>query len=581
MPLVPEVGSCSYNGVAWDATVHSQITGRPTPDESGRTHTDWEYSVSMRGRVTPDPSASSGGTTDGELEDIRKRLFKPGGELIYEDKGFGTLHVNGSSTVRDVAFGPKITHFRWVPLGSRGAAYVEWTCVTRVPECVSARYQKAVMAFNNTVDIDADDLGYATVTTSGYLEIPMTRTAVENRLPPDTVDNYIERIRPRLLVGFRRKTRRQYTADRRRVNFSFVDVQLPRPMPTLVAEARVKYRVRSTSGPNEGFVNWSASLSGSMSLFAGAEPISLVWTKILAVFSAKYNASLNIGVLGNVGGILPVLGPVVGNILGVRTGILREVDVGEDVFGAPTDFNFRWTVIGGDLRTFVANSGMWRLIPGTSHAAWSGAAENTVYSPRGPLQIRLSNSDDTIVDLCGGVAQQAQFRGNQVAAGNVEVAPFAGQVNNPALTWLGYQNELYVRTNRRVSRHVTMNTEAASEVSVQSHGAPTELIVMEGASTRVGFFNTIPNLLAVRGFPTTLVGGGSSEQVTGNVGGLPIYTAIWRFFYWAPNLGLAQIVNNHQGAGVLANPLLQTPDIPRNPLGAVVPPTLSNPIART
>ncbi len=164
-------GELAYNGVEFSGLFRSRVRGRRIPDRANRT-TKWvEYTIEARGYVTASPGygGAANATTDQEMETKRQALMATGGELQYEDKGFGTsFHVNGSGTMKDANWGPKPLLISFDPVGNDQAALVEWQCVTCVPECSGANYEGiADYSYETSYSIDQD--AYTTRMISGML----------------------------------------------------------------------------------------------------------------------------------------------------------------------------------------------------------------------------------------------------------------------------------------------------------------------------------------------------------------------------------------------------------------------------
>ncbi len=259
--------TCEYNGIAFTTLYRSRISSRPIHDQAGRTVVYVEHTLTVDGYI-----AITDETTDETMEDIRRLLTAQGGFLNYQDAGFGELVVNQVGSVRDVKWGPVPEVLEWVPLGGDGmACKITWRCVARIPECDNARYENSILALNYTVTHTIDRDNFLSESLQGYLEIPMTRRFQGDRVPPDSVDDYRERLEARQPpAGWRRLDRRfVISADRRRLDFSWTDQQTDgNALPLLVTSIDASHTVQSAEGLY--FKKWQVTLEATITMTAGA-----------------------------------------------------------------------------------------------------------------------------------------------------------------------------------------------------------------------------------------------------------------------------------------------------------------------
>jgi hypothetical protein len=358
----------SYNGVVWTSLYTTKVSSHPVQDDAGRTTVAVEHTLEVSGYIA--------GGTDSTLTDLRKLLSAQGGELRYNDHGFGTLHVNGNSNVRDARWGPKTEVVDFRPLGGNGqAAQVTWRCVVVIPECDGALYQKGIMALNYDVRYSIDGDGYTSVAIAGYLEIPATRLAADSRVVPDVADRYRERLEGRTVpLGFKRE-QQQYnlSADRRRLDFSWVDRQQPMPLPRRVTKISMTQTVRS-QGLAQGKL-WTVTFAAAITMAAGVSQ-----AEALGVF----------------------LGIVNSRITKERAALWTALEVTEDVFGNVARFSvtIRHTAT-RPLELILADYRMWMPY---QHATWAGWRESMyatrVFTSRGNAGLKYEPGEDAIIDLC-------------------------------------------------------------------------------------------------------------------------------------------------------------------------------------
>lgn len=409
MSFLPAVGTFSYNGFTWNGSTKSKVHGKPLYDGADRSVVSMVYTLSASSVIQ-----NAGGITATML-DIRQKLSKPGQQLIYTGNGFGDLSINIGGA-RDAAWGPKPRVISFRPLGSSQAWELEWECEVCVPECPSAVYQNAPMAFNYEVDYRIDADGYTTRVISGYLEIPMTRVAGGSLLP-DCVDAYYERIVPAIPAGFRRVDRsRKISSDKRRLEFSIVDEQIPGGgFPPGITDFDGSHSV--ASGQKGGYGQYVSSLSASYTVAPGT-PRSVASDHFFAMLldrsgPAKATGSRIVATFRTMEGL----------------GKSRRVQ-----------FECSWTYC-ADIVSCMELGGLFRPVPNTNWQQWiTSLGVATAQSPRGFAGMQLLASDDAIVDLCLNTSVLRSRGGGQVES-RLTSRPTQINDNNgidPNYSWMNY-----------------------------------------------------------------------------------------------------------------------------------------------
>lgn len=418
-----------YRDISFTALYHSAVSFKPVHDEANRARIGVEYTIDVTGYVT--------GGTNATMIDIRRQLSEPGGELIYNDHGMGeTFHINGSSQVRDARWGPHCAVVDFKPLGGNGqSAQVRWVVSFTIPECIdgSVKYQKAIMAINWEWSTEKDGDGYETVRTVGYLEIPLTRQTGNEKAIADCADLYRERLEARTApLGFKREGQKfTVSQDRRRLDFSWTDVQQPSPLPRNVTRINVRERLTS-----EGLVAntlWQVAWSGTVHLAAGVDK------------SEAYSAFLQ-----TVNSRARIKGDL----------IFTRMEVDEDIYGRET----RFLLLGrhmavSRIEEVLQSYGVWRPILGMTWQAWRDSMYATgAFKSRGTGQLVLSPGEDAIIDLCtaGGRVMTAA---PPPTLGGGPGRPPSGKLpprpapRDPAETWIDYQSWLRWHSSTNVVRH--------------------------------------------------------------------------------------------------------------------------------
>jgi hypothetical protein len=263
----------SYNGISFVSPMVSSASVKPVLAPDGRV-----LYVEHRLMIDAWIVADSPGTEDtgATLENMRSRLNQVGKQLNYTDKGLGTINVNppGNRGQRDAALGPNPQELGWEPLGGEGnAARIKWAVVFRLPHCLGqerTRYEGLMsLTWEVTHELDIDAGGLATERVQGTIEVGMTFR--DDGSLPFSVDDWREVLdRRQPPVGFQRSSPSyQISADRRKLNFSWQERELVRPMHAGITKARANHEI-SSSFRDQAFASWRVMIDGSFTVARGA-----------------------------------------------------------------------------------------------------------------------------------------------------------------------------------------------------------------------------------------------------------------------------------------------------------------------
>lgn len=280
MAAVTGFETLTYNGITFPTESLVTISGNQTRDQADRTTVYTTYKIHVDTVISPTAPTNFATSRANELTTLpaMKRFLATAGQpLVITGTGFGNVRIltGLGDTHEEVAWGPKPEILTWEPLGVL-SAHMIWECTVRVLDCRcppegSAR-RKELLAYNFTVSHSVDEQGYTSRTIAGYAEIPMTRraggaAAAGNRLMPDNADLYWnENFTYPPIPPFCRRTQNQRTVseDKRRLNFSVTDQELPANiMPAGVLECRASH---TTSTQSAAFLKQTATLRASYTL---------------------------------------------------------------------------------------------------------------------------------------------------------------------------------------------------------------------------------------------------------------------------------------------------------------------------
>lgn len=569
MSLTP-LGTLSYNGYTFtDKAETVALRGVPEFDAAKRTIVNTTWTITIKDHVT---NSTPGSSIDTAMETIRQQLWAQGGVFTYQNRGLGNLVIN-TGTKKDVRWGPKPLGLEFKVEGRDQAHMLIWTVQVCVPEgCSNASYSRVLMAVNYEVAIDTDFIGYSTRTTSGYFEIPMTRTSASSKTIPDDADNYFERVWFPIPLGFRRtKNHRVLSNDRRRCDFAFVDEEMPPAIPpATVANLEVTHSVTTRE---KGLCNWVGTFTGTYTMSRQFRKSDAFWRFWDLVFSridfVRQFATSNGRRIGN--SIIPLAFSMAEPIYGKDAGRLS--------------FSYSFVC---DIYSILGASGLWRPVPGaTNPNAWLSSLTQVggPMSPRGNASLRHLPSQDVIVDLCSqpsvalSTSGQTSLTAQQRSVGTaLRTFPYPA----PETSWLEVDNRIRVHVDPGISILKSLPTRAASTLSnepqyswrlnqgenvaggsaVGEIGGPKVKLSgitgrleasseqtdafqatrtrgvwfhMFGHAVRAGYDIDPPVLGSVGGIPVYPVGGASFDKtVVANLT-YPVIGATWSQWYYLPN----------------------------------------------
>lgn len=572
MAFLADSGTLTYNSVSIANLVKTKISGTPIYDGANRVTKYVQWKLTVRGWVNG--GSQEPGTTDVQWGNLRKALTKPGRPLIYENKGFDSLRVNvPGEEVRDAAWGPHPKLLEFTPIGDSKTTLVEWQCVTQIPECNDAVYQKEFAEVNYEQTFDTDVDGYTTIRTAIDAEIAMTQI---NGLTgvPDHIDAYLERITPPVPLGYKRETSRTLSKDKRTVRLNITDTPMPSAFPNFVTSISLKHSVRTNVLTNGA--KWFCKLSGNITL-AADQPKSLAFNVFLNVAATKLGAPLSLAARP-----LPPEIPTLALVARVFQTILGELEITDDVYGKGTDFSLSWQSLGvGDLslRDAITATGLWHVDGNTNFAKWRRSVE-LAHRPIGVRGVRAKANDDIILDLCRPYREPAPAAPSPSITTGRAVVPTSGARGvrgsdlDPERTWLSFTADVQRSEENFIARHhpvggtvqelpmlveaddtaqrVGQDRTANGQIQTPSDtpdvvgnvpevlqrvAQPSITLRLTGSAVRIGYKIDPPGLASVGGLPVTQMRRwDSGNMIVGGAGGVPIYAMAWDITYAVPSV---------------------------------------------
>ena len=260
---LPDIGTCSYNGVTFSPLFETSLSGDPVKDEAGRTTAYMDYTLTVDGYVTaPDGAIDTVST----MATLQERLTAQAGILVYRGRGCD-LSVNSlGSQQKDVAWGPIPKLLEFQPLGGGLSAKVRWQVRVRISH-IPINSRGNLLQLNNEVSITYNTDGYSTISLRGTMEIPLTRTPSQrDRTLGTTVDDQRRQLETRILTGLDmtrfhfNKRDFNISRDRRRMEWDIVmEEKAYMDFPPGCTLARGSYNVRPARA-GMGLCTWLCTL---------------------------------------------------------------------------------------------------------------------------------------------------------------------------------------------------------------------------------------------------------------------------------------------------------------------------------
>ena len=606
------LGTLKYNGWTFYAMSHSKLSNRTVYDDAGRVAKWQEVTIEVEGIIDlADTGLTGYDVTADAATALWNALSEPGGELIYTGRGFPDTYVNSAqSNVRDVNWGPKPEVTSFVPTGGQSpTVHVAWKVVTHLVSCPGALYRNHIFNLTWEVAWDHDTDGYLTMSINGGYEIPLTfatNSGAGGALNVvATADQWWHRVCPPVRVGFQRTTKnRKISKDRRRVDFSIVDKELPVPLLPDCTMIEAKQRVRNDRPMN--FAMWTSTISGTVRTNP-LLPRSVAWDRFAILLRARINHArrfggnpVAVGAGGGVGGPIGDAALAILSPLGVGTAgaanpraagkvVMMSVDFEEDIFGRDSRFSVTYRIVGTGLDAILKRSGLWLKVP-SSHELWQSTMDDAgINKPSGRRGGIFEPRHDVMIDLCGGPAARQV---PQPATSNNEATPDpqshtaelieyeATQLFFPPdQSWLEYWTEATLVEQDHVIRHKPLKgrlrdrrpshvangnvlpilSETDTELLLTTWDTPDILqtvcspdtsVVLTGKAMRLGYKPNAPRIVKFGGKDVKQVKAIVNEAQVGNMQGIPIWGLAWHIEYYLtePTAGMA----------TLANPLLLT-----------------------
>lgn len=568
--------SIKYNGVTFPVeTDVSKASFQPVQDPSRRTTSHVVVTLQLDayfGKV----SQALGDDIDATVEDLVQRLTTQGAAFAFKHAGYGDLSVNvQGGRAKDVVWGP-IPKMLEVKSYGRKSCKVTWQVQVARPFCDHAAFEKEIMVFAWKLSISIDRAGYSRRVFNGHIEIPQTRKSASDRSLSDSADNYLERVLPRPLPGFRRTAaNRTIDESKNRLDFDVTDEEMGENTPPPgVVDAEIAHSVESQSVWS---INWSGSIRGKYELAKGT-PVMVAWQHFLKVVQDRTRAFT-----GQTYRIIGAPDPKKPNVVFVRPQACSLSET--NALGRLRTATFTWRyMLVTSLYDILSHSALFRPVSNAGDwERWAASLKDTAFHPRGNARLTVPASADAIVDLCVPRQERAALRGGGdlgVPRNEQHLRPQRlSDIPPPGASWIDYQCSIAILPwdNTHVFRTLPtapVNLTAPpnnqnqfvlaaggvqqlggappaipvnqvgsmscyppgtqDSVITQVGGRPVWVVVLSGRAQRAGYPIPAPVLVSVggaRAIPQNMPGYGFVHAMVGNRLGVPTYAATWRLRY--------------------------------------------------
>ncbi len=528
--VLPAAFRCSYNFFTFDGATTETVGIQSVPhyDQAGRTITHMEYSLTLRSVIVPVAGNQVGDVADVALimDNLRMRLQSPGGELVYEDRGFGSFSIN-TAEVKDVKWGPKPRVLSWQTWGDGNAAQIEWTVSVCIPECNVARYEDAIMAFNFKVEYDIDGDGFTTRRVSGYVEIPQTRDGQGIRRFRHSADEYRDKIVPGTPSGFRPlASKYSLSEDKCRLDFSFGDEEMGNAIPPpgcLHADAQMT--ATNFSAQNANAVIYV--FDGKYDLKRGVSARIAKKAFVDFVKNRKAIIEKETVVIGD--------GPLKGRRQPLLPFAWRASE--PKIYGKVKTCVFSATWVGYfTLRDFLRTTGMWEPVD-SNWNLWKATLQDVLpfdkRGVRGNAKMKFDPKSDVIVDLCQTLLTEQKITSVTTVSDSKLTAGSATRSLRSGFVL--YEQTLHEVSVDNAIVHKPLN--GSNTVITGQRCQPTNYVIHTGRAIRVNEPVAAPKLVRIGTFymePADRPEDGLRQSIRPGVEDR-LYYASWRHTYIAKN----------------------------------------------
>lgn len=403
MPGISKVGSVKYGNFEFPPAFISNVKIIPIYDQSRRTVKYRHFEITIDSVLDPTSLGADPGvtTTDDRMSLLRTKLTTPGEDFTFKEQGLGKDLVIKRNMV--IGYGPIPEELLWEPIGSSQCCRVVWRVSFDVADCITQI--KAIGSygeFNYAVNFNIDESGMTVRTITGVMEAIVHRASNNFRRIDISADQFREKIVFPVMEGFKRTQSYNLSNDRRFLNFTIVDTEIPSDNPYY--PGMVKCDIRHTlSQPGITCSNmFFLTIAGSIEVAPGW---AKWWAWACFHFIVRSRILVMTGLLQDQKG-KPLKGADP-NVL--KNLFFYGLRIEEEIFSRTVHFSisYRTTM---PLSEVISLSGLFTAITHPDNPNlkltwkdWKKWMELAPYSQRGFSRLNHLPQDDLIVDTCSNV----------------------------------------------------------------------------------------------------------------------------------------------------------------------------------
>lgn len=508
--FVPE-----YNGIRFGGSGTGilpgevKLQGTYVYDDAGRAVTYIRYVLEVHNFVAgmTVTGLSAEAAHNDRVDRINTALMVPGKQLKLIGCALGWLQ-----NPKDVMWGPKPLGIQWSQQGDNLAAELIWTCEFHVAcRTPNASGDNNWLAWNYDTVWTIDDEGLTTRTITGYIQIPGVRIAGPGGVGAAlTADAVRDRMGVRVPIGFKRLGQTFHeSASKDRLDFSFVDVQLPaEALPAGITRGSGQFSISSNG---IGFSKHTATLSMGLTSAPNvpSQTAGLVfWGAVIAKHVAMAQR------FGSAAKAIPC-----------------AYSISHGLWTRETQGSFAWA-ISTSFNKAVNGAGIWEVVGG-NYNTWR-ASMDALWGVRGMAGLGSFPGEDVIIDLCAAGSQGQTIGGSITGPGtwslDTQFVFDCGAIPE-AVSWLGHDLRIRVKryapqtVHRKAVKYTPQSTDVSNPANATSlaaayfedmqgqkpvteyHGKPVTYIYLQFKGLKIGKVPQVPIIKSIAGLPVEEVEG--------------------------------------------------------------------------
>lgn len=585
-PSVDETGgiaNVAYNGFRFPLMRHAKVSFSPEMSDDGRTTKYVRMDLSIEFIYVPTDthdehlttySYNKAVTTDGAsyFPLLRQALTNPGQELRFQSQGIGQFSIQ-DGTRFDVNNGPKPRIVSEIPIAGSRALRVNWECSTWFPSCSTQLGDFGIAQFPYSVSWGIGDNGITVRTISGSIEIPLSRTARDGFLDAATLtrrsaDQFREDFITYFpaVLGFKRNQNFNLSQDRKTLNFTITDSEIPSDNPYFPGIVKQEVRRRYASDWKTGFTKWMGAVSGSIEVAPGYSKLR-AWIAFTTIFDDIFKKRLD--------GMMPATAQTDPKTPGETSGskkswgIVTSISIDENLYGRDFSFSFTYILFCSLKDLFKATGLFTPLSISANDVSWNlwKSSMSVIQGPRGWRDLGFKASDDVIVDLCNPIPRRINTDQNLIPQGEKEKKSNGEKPEGtkPENSFIGFDSKIHaviedglvhsvpLQRSAPLNESASLNKPTETETKFNQFSSGGEVLskptlhrirptvykfIFSGTAARVGYPVPVPNLQSIGGVKAISCGrdeiiskvvGTGTDVATGQP--LTVYGLYWRKEY--------------------------------------------------